>query len=72
LLATEAAKALVGEMPSTEVLRAAAAIAAEREIDPSTDIHASSRYRRQLASVLTRRALERAFTRAEASQESRP
>jgi len=64
LLATEAANALVGPPPSRDAVRAAAAIAAEREIDPSTDIHASSRYRRQLASVLTRRALERAFARA--------
>jgi carbon-monoxide dehydrogenase medium subunit len=67
MLATEAARALVGERPSPEAIRAAAATAAEREIDPSTDIHASSRYRRQLASVLTRRALERAFVRAGAS-----
>jgi CO/xanthine dehydrogenase FAD-binding subunit len=68
LLATEAARALVGETPSPDVLRAAAATAAEREIDPSSDIHASSRYRRQLASVLTRRALERAFARAGAPE----
>ncbi len=64
LLATEAARALVGETPSprrhpgrSRDRRRA------RDIDPSSDIHASSRYRRQLASVLTRRALERAFAR---------
>ena len=31
------------------------------DIDPTSDIHASSRYRRQLAAVLIRRVLERAF-----------
>ena len=64
MLAAEAARTLVGQAPSVDAIRAAAATAAEREIDPSTDIHASSRYRRQLASVLTRRALECAFARA--------
>ena len=66
MLAAQAAQVLVGQPPSSETIRAAAATAADREIDPSTDIHASSRYRRQLASVLTRRALERAFARASA------
>lgn len=63
MLAEQAAKTLIGQAPSGESIRAAAA-AATRDIDPPSDIHASSRYRRQLASVLTRRALERAFKRA--------
>ena len=33
------------------------------DIDPTSDIHASAAYRRQLARVLTRRALETAFAR---------
>ena len=64
MLATQAANALVGQTPSADAIRAAADAAATRDIDPSSDIHASARYRRQLANVLTRRVLERAFARA--------
>jgi aerobic carbon-monoxide dehydrogenase medium subunit len=64
MLAGHAAKALTGQLPSAESIRAAADAAATRDIDPSSDIHASARYRRQLANVLTRRVLERAFERA--------
>ena len=64
MLAEQAAKALTGQRPSAESIRAAAEAAATRDIDPSSDIHASARYRRQLANVLTRRVLERAFERA--------
>ena len=64
MLAGEAEKMLVGHRPSPESIRAAADAAATRDIDPPGDIHASARYRRQLANVLTRRALERAFKKA--------
>ena len=64
MLAAEAAKALRGHRPSAESIRAAADAAATRDIDPPSDIHASARYRRQLANVLTRRVLARAFDRA--------
>ena len=64
MLAEQAAKALMGQAPSPESIRAAADAASTRDIDPSSDIHASARYRRQLANVLTRRVLERAFERA--------
>ena len=67
-LAEQAAKALIGQAPSVESIRAAADAAATRDIDPSSDIHASARYRRQLANVLTRRVLERAFKRAAPSR----
>jgi carbon-monoxide dehydrogenase medium subunit len=63
-LAVRAAAALVGELPSAEVLRSTAELAATEDIDPPSDIHASARYRRQLARVLTRRALTRAAERA--------
>jgi carbon-monoxide dehydrogenase medium subunit len=66
LLAAKAAQALVGQAPSPEAIRAAAAIAAGDEIAPTSDIHASSRYRRHLAQVLTRRTLEQAFEKARA------
>ena len=64
MLAEQAAAALMGQPPSAESIRAAADAAATRDIDPPSDIHASARYRRQLANVLTRRVLERAFERA--------
>ena len=68
MLAGQAAKTLVGQAPSADVIRAAADAAATRDIDPSSDIHASARYRRQLANVLTRRVLERAFEHAALSR----
>ncbi len=64
MLATHAAEVLIGHQPSAELIRAAAETTSTEDIDPSTDIHASARYRRQLASVLTRRVLNRAFARA--------
>jgi aerobic carbon-monoxide dehydrogenase medium subunit len=67
MLAGQASKVLVGQPPSAESVRAAADAAATQDIDPSSDIHASARYRRQLANVLTRRVLERAFERARQS-----
>lgn len=67
MLAEQAAMELVGHRPLPEAIRAAAHAAASRDIDPPGDIHASARYRRQLANVLTRRALERAFQRAASS-----
>ena len=63
-LAEHAARAIEGQLPSAESIRAAADAAATKDIDPPSDIHASARYRRQLANVLTRRVLERAFERA--------
>lgn len=63
MIAASAAKALVGETPTAEAVRATAEAAASQDIDPTSDIHASAAYRRQLARVLTRRALETAFAR---------
>ena len=64
MIAEHAAKTLVGQRPEPELVRAAADAAAASDIDPSSDIHASARFRRQLAKVLTRRALTTAFERA--------
>lgn len=61
VLAAHAATALVGHPPSAAAIDAAAAAAAAHDIDPTSDLHASSAYRRQLAAVLTRRVLARAF-----------
>jgi aerobic carbon-monoxide dehydrogenase medium subunit len=61
VVAEEVSRVLVGHVPTPEAIRAAAEQAAARDIDPTSDMHASSRYRRQLAAVLTRRVLERAI-----------
>ena len=64
ILAVEAARTLVGERPTPDAVAAASSVAAARDADPSSDIHASSDYRRHLAGVLVRRVLTRAITRA--------
>lgn len=61
VLSERVSSMLVGERPTADAIRSAAEAAAEHDIDPASDIHASSRYRRRLAAVLIRRALERAF-----------
>jgi carbon-monoxide dehydrogenase medium subunit len=62
--AQEAAKILTGQPPTPQVIRAAADAAANVDIDPGSDIHASAKYRRHLAQILTCRVLEKAITRA--------
>jgi aerobic carbon-monoxide dehydrogenase medium subunit len=64
VLAARVSAMLVGHAPSAEAIRAAAEAAAEHDIDPTSDLHASSTYRRRLAAVLIRRVLERAFSDA--------
>ena len=59
----EAEAALVGMTASDERLEESARICGE--IEAMEDVHASSAYRRHLARVLTRRALERACERAQ-------
>jgi CO/xanthine dehydrogenase FAD-binding subunit len=59
-----AADLLKGESITPELITAAADKAAMEEIDPGSDIHASADFRRHLANVLTRRALEEALERA--------
>jgi carbon-monoxide dehydrogenase medium subunit len=62
LRCAEAEKILVGETGSDKVFRAAAETC--RKIDAMEDIHASSKYRQHLATVMSRRALEKAHARA--------
>ncbi len=64
VVAERAADTLRDQVPTPELLRAAAETAAAEDIDPSSDIHATAAYRRHLAKVLTRQALELAFERA--------
>ena len=67
VLAQKAAGLLKNQRPTPELMRAAAETAAAEDVDPSSDIHASSAYRRHLVKVLSRQALEKAFERAQVS-----
>ena len=58
-----AERALTGSAGDAAAIQAAAE-AVQQDIDPPSDIHASAAYRRQLATVLTGRALASAFERA--------
>jgi carbon-monoxide dehydrogenase medium subunit len=66
-LAASGARVLEGQIPTAESIRAAADAAARDDIDPTSDIHATSKYRRHLAAVLTRRALDRAVSQMKTS-----
>jgi CO/xanthine dehydrogenase FAD-binding subunit len=61
--AKRAAEILESEGLSDENLRAAAAVAAREEIEPTDDIHATVAFKRHLAEVVTRRALFQARER---------
>ena len=64
VVARQAGDMLKNQVLSRDLLRAAAETAAQKDIDPSSDIHASARYRRHLARILGLRALEKAYDRA--------
>jgi carbon-monoxide dehydrogenase medium subunit len=64
MVATEASAALQGEVPTESRIQEAAAIAAEKEIEPFGNVHASIDYQTHLAKVLTKRALHTALSRA--------
>jgi len=66
--ASNAEGLLLGRAFTPEAVREAAEAAATRDIDPPADIHASAAFRRQLARVLTSRALETAARRAAGGQ----
>ncbi|HEX9821570.1 MAG TPA: xanthine dehydrogenase family protein subunit M [Methylomirabilota bacterium] len=63
VVAREAARALVGVTPAPAAFEEAGR-RVSGSVEPDSDLHASSEYRRHLAGVLTRRALERAAGRA--------
>lgn len=67
VLAEGAAAALRGAEPTEEAVRAAADAAA-RDVEPPSDIHGSTGYRRRLVEVLVRRTLPLAFERARAAR----
>ena len=64
MVAHKAAELLKGQAPTMEAIIASAEVAASEDIDPGSDIHATAEFRRHLANVLARRALEQAFQRA--------
>lgn len=65
--ALSAEQALVGQAINEAAIRAAAEMAAARDIDPPNDIHASADYRRHLARVLATRALYTAAARTKSA-----
>lgn len=67
VIAQNAAGLLIGQSPSSDLIRAAGETAGGDDVDPSSDIHASAAYRRQLIKVLTRQALETSVERARTS-----
>jgi len=67
IMAENAAHLLIGQEPTSEAFEATAITAAEKEIQPVGNIHASVQYLRRLAHVLTMRALDTATKRAKAS-----
>lgn len=64
MVAHQAVKAIIGQKPTAELITEVAQAGATGEIDPLTDIHATADYKRHLAQVLARRALQQAVDRA--------
>src|SRR5262249_62363257 len=60
--ASAAEQELAGREPTAERLRRAGELASEA-VNPDADLHATAEYRRQVAGVLTRRALALAVER---------
>lgn len=62
--AHQAEQMLLGQPPADDLLARAGNTAASEIPDPISDVHASAEYRREVAGVLTRRALSEAVARA--------
>ena len=60
MVAGETAVSLQGQPLNEDMIKAAAEMASQNEIEPTTDVHATADYKRHLAKVLTIRALQRA------------
>jgi carbon-monoxide dehydrogenase medium subunit len=56
--AVAAENSLKGQVPTAELIRQAAALAAQ-DLEPVDDVHATSSYRKKMADLLVARALER-------------
>jgi aerobic carbon-monoxide dehydrogenase medium subunit len=68
--AREVEQALVGQVPTGELFRAACESC--RKLEAIDDVHAPASYRQHLAAVLSRRALEKAHARLLDPQTGRP
>jgi carbon-monoxide dehydrogenase medium subunit len=64
IAAAQTAASLQGLPLNEDTIRAAAEMAAQNEIEPTTDVHATATYKRHLAKVLTIRALKQAKEKA--------
>lgn len=64
IMAQQACQSLVGKQLTPELLQQAAKTAAQSDLNPPNDLHASSSYRRHLAEVLGLQALTQALERA--------
>jgi carbon-monoxide dehydrogenase medium subunit len=64
--AERAGKHLLGKSINEPLIEEAAQLASE-ETDPTSDVHASAEYRREIAKVMVRRAVKAAFERAKAA-----
>jgi len=64
ILTQAASQILVGKLPTAEVITEVAAKIAKYEVDPASDLHGTSEYRRHLVNVLVDRSLSEAFKQA--------
>ncbi len=70
--AVKASQILTGQTLENGAILEAAQVASTEEIDPSSDIHATAEFRRHLANVLTRRAVEQAVAKAKENGKAKP
>jgi len=68
--AREVEQAIIGQVPTGELFRAACESC--RKLEAIDDVHAPASYRQHLAAVLSRRALEKAHARLVGAQAGRP
>ncbi len=61
--AHKAIDVMLGQKLDQDVIQEASEVASSEDIDPSSDIHATTEFRRHLAGVLTRRAIEQALSK---------
>lgn len=63
-VAEKAQELLKGEILSDELIEKASEVASKEDVEPTSDIHASSEYRRNLVKVLATKAIKEAYTKA--------
>jgi len=68
-VAARAAAAMIGEMPTPELIEHVAQMASREEIEPTGDIHATAEYKHHLAAVLGKRTIQQAVDRARSGME---